>query len=91
MPGDAISVCPTIPEPLIDGGVADEGAVDELVPEPTASVGDEEAATDPTVLLAVTLTSIRDPTTEEDTTNVEAVAPETGEHDAPLASQLFHW
>jgi hypothetical protein len=91
VPCEAISVCPTIPEPLIAGGVADEGAVEGLTPEPTAAVGAEDALVDPTVLLAVTLTSTRAPTADEGRTNVVAVAPETGEHDAPLASQLFHW
>jgi hypothetical protein len=77
--------------PLIDGAADDDGAVDELVLKTTAAVGAEDALVDPTVLLAVTLTTIRAPTADEGRTNVEAVAPETGEHDAPLASQLFHW
>jgi hypothetical protein len=61
------------------------------VPETTAAVGVEDALVDPTVLLAVTVTTMRAPTAEDGRTNVEAIAPETGEHDAPLASQLFHW
>ena len=91
MPGAAISVCPTIPEPLIVGGADDDGAVAGGAPETTAGVATEDEVVDPTVLLAVTLTTTRDPTAEDGTTKVEAVAPETGEHDAPPASQLFHW
>jgi hypothetical protein len=88
---EAVSVWPTTAVPPIDGSADDDGAVDELVLRTTALVRAEDATTDPTVLLAVTLMSNRDPTAEDGTTKVEPVAPEMAEHDAPLASQLLHW
>jgi hypothetical protein len=59
--------------------------------ELTAAVACELAVVAPWVLVAVTCTTIVEPTSEEASVYVEAVAPEIAVQFAPFESQSSHW
>ena len=86
MPGSADKVCPSCADPLIVGNAVFAGAAISAVTSPVSA---DVADAAPAVFVAVTTTTIVEPTSDPSNVYDELVAPPMAEHVPEL--QLPHW
>ena len=89
MPGEAVNICPSTGEPLIVGGELFDGGLVAGCTTPVAA--EKTGPAEPELLLALTATTIVEPTSADASRYVEEAAPRIGLQLAPLLSQRSHW
>src|SRR5438094_380107 len=88
VPSVSVSVSPSVVIPEIAGGAVSAGGIATAT---TTALGVLAAEVEPTELVAVTTTTIVEPTSAEVSASVVLVAPAMSAQFAPAESQRCHW